>query len=199
VTIPNDRRPPVNNAQSDPSTRFPAIAREKMSDAQRQAYDALVAGPRGGARGPFNALLRSPDLMDKVQRVGEYVRFRTSIPARLNELAILVTGRAWGAKFEFYAHRILALKAGLSESIADAIARNERPKGMQPDEELVYDFATALHRDHVIDDALFKRAVATFGEHGVMDLIGVIGYYTLVSMVLNVAEVPLPPGEKSPF
>jgi 4-carboxymuconolactone decarboxylase len=189
----------VNNAQSDPSTRFPAIAREKMSDAQRQAYDALVAGPRGGARGPFNALLRSPDLMDKVQRVGEYVRFRTSIPARLNELAILVTGRAWGAKFEFYAHRILALKAGLSESIADAIARNERPKGMQPDEELVYDFATALHRDHVIDDALFKRAVATFGEHGVMDLIGVIGYYTLVSMVLNVAEVPLPPGEKSPF
>jgi 4-carboxymuconolactone decarboxylase len=189
----------VNNAQSDPSTRFPAIAREKMSDAQRQAYDALVAGPRGGARGPFNALLRSPDLMDKVQRVGEYVRFRTSIPARLNELAILVTGRAWGAKFEFYAHRILALKAGLSESIADAIARNERPKGMQPDEELVYDFATALHRDHVIDDALFKRAVAAFGEHGVMDLIGVIGYYTLVSMVLNVAEVPLPPGEKSPF
>lgn len=150
----------MNNAQSDPSTRFPAIAREKMSDAQRQAYDALVAGPRGGARGPFNALLRSPDLMDKVQRVGEYVRFRTSIPARLNELAILVTGRAWGAKFEFYAHRILALKAGLSESIADAIARNERPKGMQPDEELVYDFATALHRDHVIDDALFKRAVA---------------------------------------
>jgi 4-carboxymuconolactone decarboxylase len=189
----------VNNAQSDPSTRFPAIPRDKMTDAQRQAYDALVAGPRGGARGPFNALLRSPDLMDKVQRVGEYVRFRTSIPAKLNELAILVTGRTWGAKFEFYAHRILALKAGLGESIADAIARNERPGGMEPDEELVYEFATAIQRDHVVNDALFTRAVARFGEPGVMDLIGVIGYYTLVSMVLNVAEVPLPPGEKSPW
>jgi len=104
-----------------------------------------------------------------------------------------------GPKFEFYADRILALKAGLAESIADAVARNERPKGMQPDEELVYDFCTTLHRDRFVSDALFGRAVAAFGEQGVIDLIGVTGYYTMVSMVLNVADVPLPPGEKSPW
>jgi len=181
------------------STRFPEIPRDRMTDAQKQAYDAIVAGPRGGARGPFNALLRSPELMDKVQRVGEYVRFKSVIPARLNELAILVNARVWGSKFEFYAHRILALKAGLAESIADAVTRNERPKGMQPDEELVYDFCTTLHRDRFVSDALFGRAVAAFSEQGVIDLIGVTGYYTMVSMVLNVADVPLPPGEKSPW
>ena len=189
----------MNDAQSDPSVRFPDIPREKMTEAQRQAFDAIVAGPRGGARGPFNALLRSPELMDRVQRVGEYVRFRSSIPQHLNELAILVNARVWGSKFEFYAHRVLAFKAGLAESIADAIARNERPKGMKPEEELVYDFCTTLHRDRFVDDALFRRTVAAFGEQGVIDLIGVTGYYSLVSMVLNVAEVPLPPGEKSPW
>jgi 4-carboxymuconolactone decarboxylase len=179
--------------------RFSVLTEQEMSEAQREAYRGIVSGPRGGARGPFNALLRSPELMDKVQRVGEYVRFKSVIPPRLNELAILVNARVWGSKFEFYAHRILGLKAGLAESIADAVARNERPKGMQPDEELVYELCTTLHRDRFVSDALFQRAVAAFGEQGVIDLIGVTGYYTMVSMVLNVADVPLPPGEKSPW
>lgn len=179
--------------------RFPTLSREQMTDTQRRAYDAIVAGPRGGARGPFNALLRSPELADRVQKVGEYLRFRSSVPARLNELAILVNARFWGSKFEFYAHRVLALKAGLAPAIADAVAANTRPADMQPDEALVYDFCATLHRQHVVDDALFERAVAAVGEGGVMDLIGVSGYYTLVSMVLNVAEVPLPDGEKSPW
>jgi 4-carboxymuconolactone decarboxylase len=179
--------------------RFPTLSREQMTDTQRRAYDAIVAGPRGGARGPFNALLRSPELADRVQKVGEYLRFRSSVPARLNELAILVNARFWGSKLEFYAHRVLALKAGLAPAIADAVAANTRPADMKPDEALVYDFCTALHRQHVVDDALFERAVAAVGEPGVMDLIGVSGYYTLVSMVLNVAEVPLPDGEKSPW
>lgn len=93
--------------------RFPTLSREQMTDTQRGAYDAIVAGPRGGARGPFNALLRSPELADRVQKVGEYLRFRSSVPARLNELAILVNARFGGSKFEFHAHRVLALKAGL--------------------------------------------------------------------------------------
>jgi 4-carboxymuconolactone decarboxylase len=182
-----------------PARRFPTLAREQMTEAQKRVYDGIVSGPRGGARGPFNALLRSPELADRVQKVGEYLRFNSSVPARLNELAIIVNARFWGSKYEFFAHRVLALKAGLAPSIADDVAKNTRPAGMKPDEELVYDFCTTLHRQHAIDDALFTRAVETVGEQGVIDLIGVSGYYTLVSMVLNVADVPLPPGEPSPW
>jgi 4-carboxymuconolactone decarboxylase len=170
-----------------------------MTEVQRRVHDGIVAGPRGGARGPFNALLRSPELADRVQKVGEYLRFNSSVPARLNELAIIVNARFWGSKYEFFAHRRLALEAGLAPAIADDIARNVRPSGMKTDEALTYDFCTTLHRHHEIDDELFARAVEAFGEQGVMDLLGVSGYYTLVSMVLNVAQVPLPPGEPSPW
>ncbi len=179
--------------------RFPALSREQMTDAQKRAYDAIVAGPRGGARGPFNALLRSPDLADRVQRVGEYLRFNSVLPARLNEFAIIINARFWGSKYEWFAHRKLALAAGLDVALADAVAENKRPARMKADEEVIYDFCTTLHRQHFVDDALFERAVAAFGEQGVMDLIGVSGYYTIVSMVLNVAEVSLPEGEKSPW
>ena len=179
--------------------RFPILDPERMSPAQKRAYDAIVSGPRGGARGPFNVLLRSPELADRVQRVGEYLRFSSSLPARLNEFAILVNARFWESKYEWYAHRPLAVKAGLAESIADDLAGNRRPAGMKADEELVYEFCTSLHRRHFVEDGLFERARATFGEQGVVDLIGVSGYYTLVSMVLNVAEIPLPEGVPAPW
>ena len=170
-----------------------------MTEAQRRVYQAIAGGPRGGVRGPFNALLRSPELADRVQKVGEYLRFDSSLPARLNELAILINARFWGSKYEWYAHRPLAEKGGLAPAIADDLARNVRPSKMQPDETVVYDFCTALHTTHAVDDAIFTRAVAVLGERGVMDLIGVSGYYTLVSMVLNVAEIPLPAGAASPW
>jgi 4-carboxymuconolactone decarboxylase len=170
-----------------------------MTEAQKRVYQSIAAGPRGGVRGPFNALLRSPELADRVQRVGEYLRFGTSLPARLNELAILVNARFWGSKYEWYAHRPLAEKGGLAPAIADDLARNRRPQSMQPDETVVYEFCTALHTTHAVDDALFDRAVAVLGERGVMDLIGVSGYYTLVSMVLNVADIPLPAGAPAPW
>lgn len=170
-----------------------------MTEAQQRVYQAIAGGPRGGVRGPFNALLRSPELADRVQKVGEYLRFDSSLPPRLNELAILVNARFWGSKYEWYAHRPLAEKSGLAPAIADDLARSVRPSGMQPDETVVYDFCTALHTTHAVDDAIFARAVAVLGERGVMDLIGVSGYYTLVSMVLNVAEVPLPAGAASPW
>jgi 4-carboxymuconolactone decarboxylase len=179
--------------------RFPELQRDQMTDAQKRVYESIAGGPRGGVRGPFNALLRSPDLADLVQKLGEHLRFRSSVPARLNELAIIINARFWGSKYEFFAHRRLAIKAGLAESIAEDVARDRRPATMQPDEELVYDFCTTLHRTHVVDDALFERAKQAFGEQGVIDLLGVSGYYTLVSMVLNVAAVPLPPGEPSPW
>jgi 4-carboxymuconolactone decarboxylase len=179
--------------------RFSTLEPERMSPAQKRVYDAIVGGPRGGARGPFNVLLRSPELADRVQKVGEYLRFNSSLPPRLNEFAILVNARFWESKYEWYAHRPLAAKGGLAESIADDLAGNRRPAGMKPDEEVVYDFCTMLHRQHFVDGALFDRAVAVLGEQGVVDLIGVSGYYTLVSMVLNVAEVPLPDGVSSPW
>ncbi len=179
--------------------RFPDLKREQMTDAQKRVYDAIAGGPRAGVRGPFGPLLRSPELTDRVQKLGEYLRYNSSLPARLNEFAILINARFWDSKYEWYAHKPLALKGGLAESIADDLAQNKRPANMKPDEELVYDLCTVLHRRHFIDDALFKRAVAMLGEPGVIDLVAVSGYYTLVSMVLNVAEVPLPPGEKSPW
>jgi len=179
--------------------RFPNLESERMSDAQKRVHDAIAGGPRGGVRGPFGVLLRSPELADRVQKVGEHLRFGSSLPARLNELAILINARFWGSKYEWHAHKPFALKGGLAESIADDVAQNRRPAGMKPDEELVYDFCTTLHRTHFVDDALFRRAVAQLGEQGVVDLIGVSGYYTLVSMVLNVADIPLPAGAPSPW
>ena len=174
--------------------RFKQLEKSEMTDAQRKAYEGIVSGPRGGARGPFNALLRSPDLADRVQRVGEYVRFKSSLPARLNELAILVTARHWNAQYEWYAHNQLALKAGLDPRISAAIALGKRPATMQEDEAAVYDFCKELHEKKFVGDASYAAALSRFGEHGVMDLIGASGYYTMVSMVLNVDRYPLPEG-----
>jgi 4-carboxymuconolactone decarboxylase len=178
--------------------RFPEIKQEQMNDAQKRVYEE-IASSRGSVRGPFGVLLRSPDLADRWQRLGEYVRFKTSLPPRLNEFAILITARFWGSKYEWFAHKPLAIKGGLAESIADDLAQNRRPANMKPDEELVYEFCTALHRQHFLDDPLFKRAKETLGERGVIDLVAVSGFYVAVSMVLNVAEIPIPPGEKSPW
>jgi 4-carboxymuconolactone decarboxylase len=176
--------------------RFKELTPETMTPEQKKAADAIQSGPRGaGLRGPFNALLRSPDLCDLVQRVGAYVRYSSSIPARLNEMAIIMAGRKWTAQYEFYAHRRLAIEAGLSPAICDAIAAGTRPGNMQTDEAEVYDFCSELLASGHVSDATFRRVSDRFGERGVIDLIGAIGYYSLVSMVLNVDGVPLPAGQ----
>lgn len=175
--------------------RFPEISLEQMTGEQRRVAEEIMAGPRGGMRGPFNTWLRSPGVADTYQKVGAHVRFRTSLPPRLNELAILVTARVWTAQFEWWAHRRLALEGGLSPRIIDAIAQGRRPRGMQEDERIVHDFSLELHRDRRVSDKTFEAAVKAFGEQGVVDLIAACAYYTAVSMTLNVAEVPLPEGE----
>jgi len=179
--------------------RFPDIPRDQLNDAQKQVYDAIAGGPRGGVRGPFGPLLRSPELADRVQKLGEYLRFNSSLPPRLNEMAILINARFWESKYEWNAHKPFALNGGLAESIADDLAQNRRPRNMKPDEEIVYEVCTSLHKTHFVDDALFKRAVGALGERGVVDLVAVSGYYTLVSMVLNVAQIPLPAGASAPW
>jgi 4-carboxymuconolactone decarboxylase len=150
--------------------RFPDIPRDRLTEAQKEVYDAIASGPRGGVRGPFGPLLRSPELTDRVQKLGEYLRFNSSLSPRLNEMAILINARTWESKYEWFAHKPLAVKGGLAESIADDVAQNKRPSNMKPDEEVVYDMCMALHKTHFVDDALFKRAVSVLGERGVIDL-----------------------------
>jgi 4-carboxymuconolactone decarboxylase len=176
--------------------RFEELTPATMTPEQQRVAAAIEAGPRGaGLRGPFNALLRSPELCDLVQRLGAYVRFRSALPPALNELAICLVGRRWTAQYEFYAHRRLALAAGVAPAVLDAIAAGRRPHGLAADEAAIYDFTTALLESGEVSDAAFAAVHARFGERGVIDLIGTVGYYTLVAMVLNVERVPLPDGE----
>jgi len=175
--------------------RFKPLTAEQMTPAQKQMSDSIQSGPRGaGLRGPFKALMRSPELGELVQRVGAHIRFKSSIPPALNELAILLAGRKWNAQVEFWAHREMGLKAGMRPEVADAIAAGERPDPITPDEAVVHDFChELLHTTHV-SDARFKAVVDRFGEQGVVDLVGALGYYSLVSMALNVDRVQLPEG-----
>ncbi len=150
-------------------------------------------------RGPFDALLRSPELADRMQKLGAYVRFESSLPARLNELAILVTARHWGAQYEWWAHRKLAERAGLAPAIADDIAEGRRPGALGPDEAAVVDFCRELNETKHVSDAAWRAALERLGERGVVDLIGTCGYYTVVSMVLNATRHPLPEGVAPPL
>lgn len=183
----------------DQGPRFKPLAEAEMDEPQRRVYRAIAAGPRGAVRGPFNALLRSPELADRAQKLGEYLRFANSLPAPLNELAILVTARAWSAQYEWYAHAKLAAQAGLGLNLIQEIKNKRRPGKMSGDEAAVYDFCTELHEKKEVSDTAFAAVLERFGERGVVDLIGVSGYYTLVSMVLNVDRVPLPDGQPDPL
>lgn len=184
---------------TDRPPRFPPLEPDQMTPGQRAAAEAIRAGPRGGLRGPFQAWLRSPELADRLQKVGEFVRFNSSVPARLNELAILITARAWDAQFEWWAHHWLALEAGLDPAVAADIAEGRRPAAMQADEAVVYDFCTELRTTRRVSDATLAAALELLGEVGVIELIGVSGYYDVVSMTLNVAHVKPPADAQLPF
>ena len=189
----------IGAAVAATSDRFPQLSLDSMTPAQRKVADAILTGPRKDLAGPFNAWLRSPELADRLQKVGEYLRFNTSLDKRLNEMAIIMTAQHWGSTFEWYAHAPLALKAGLDPKIVEAIGAGKKPESMKDDEAIVWEFSTQLRRDHAVDDAVYQKAVAKFGEQGVMDLVAVNGYYDLVSMTLNVARVTPPEGEAMPF
>jgi 4-carboxymuconolactone decarboxylase len=179
--------------------RMAEIPLDKMSAAQRTVADSIMSGPRKSIGGPFNAWLRSPELADRLQKVGEYVRFNSSLDKRVNEMAILMTAQAWGSTYEWYAHEPLALKAGLDPAIVAAIGAGRKPDNMKDDEAIVWEFTTQLRRDHAVDDAIYARALEKFGERGIIDLVGVNGYYDAVSMTLNVARVKPPADAQLPF
>jgi 4-carboxymuconolactone decarboxylase len=172
----------------DGPDRLPPIAPAEWSSAQREVAETMIAGPRGAVLAPFVPLLRSPELANHVQRLGEHLRYRSAIGLRLTELAILVTSSEWQQPIEWAIHVPIAEREGIARSTIDALARRDRPPAMTDDEAAVYELCTELHRARCISDATWARAITLFGEHGVMDLIGINGYYALLAMVMNGAR-----------
>ena len=176
--------------------RMPEIPADKMTEAQKKAAEEFAAGRGMAVFGPFVPLLRSPEVMLRAKAMGDYLRFKNSLPAKLSEFTILITSRQWTQQYEWDVHYPIAVKAGLNPEIAKAVAEGRRPQNMPADEELVYDFVTELHDTQSVSDGTYARAVARFGEQGVIDMIGVNGYYTFLAMVMNTARTALPPDHK---
>lgn len=173
--------------------RLPPIPAEKMSEAQQKAAAEYMAA-RGPLTGPWNVLLRSPDLINRQRGVSDYVRFNSVLSPKLSEFVILITARHWAQQYVWNAHHPAALKGGLNPEIAKAVAEGRRPHQMAEDEEIAYDFSIELQRNHSVSDATYARALAKFGERGIVDMIGLTGHYTTISMVLNTARTGLPAG-----
>ncbi|HWN39289.1 MAG TPA: carboxymuconolactone decarboxylase family protein [Gammaproteobacteria bacterium] len=172
--------------------RMPPLPKEQLTDEQTQALAEFVAA-RGQPTGPWNVLLRSPELMKRTRGLSDYLRFESPLPGYLREFVILMTARQWGQNYEWNAHYPLAIDEGFSAEMAQAIVEGRRPDGMLEDEEILYDFVLELQRNHSVSDATYERAVERFGEQGVVETVSLVGYYTMISMILNTARTPLPP------
>jgi len=198
------------NIPATDSRRFQLIPAENLTPEQRVLSDAIKSGPRaklassgaskpGPLGGPFNVWLRSPGIGDLVQKLGEEIRFRSSLAGKRNELAILLVSRHWTSQYEWVAHHKLALEGGLNPAIAADIAQGRQPANMDADETIVYNFSRELHETQKVSDATYKAALERFGERGVVDLISVNGFYVLVSMCLNVDGTHVPSGTPLPL
>jgi 4-carboxymuconolactone decarboxylase len=181
--------------------RMPPVPREKMTEAQKKAADELAAGARGSGSlaGPFVPLLRSPEFMSRLQKTGEYLRFQNSLGPKITEFVILMTARQWTQQYEYDAHEPLGLKAGVKQELITAITEGRRPTGMAADEEAAYDFCIELRENQSVSDATYARVVSKFGDQGVIDMTGLVGYYTTLAMIMNVSRTPLPEGKKPPL
>jgi len=175
--------------------RFKPLTYDQLTPEQKAMVEHLFAGERGGMNGPFNVLLRSPEMGDLAQKLGAQLRFHSALSAKQRELAIIITARYWTAQYEWTAHRRLAMQAGITPAIADAIAAGKRP-ALEPDEEIVYNFCNEILNTKQVSDATYKAAVDKLGERGVVDLTALVGYYQFVSMILNLDRYPLPDGVK---
>lgn len=182
-----------------PADRMPPIPPEKYTDAQKKAAAEITSGPRGALVGPFIPLLRSPELMSRLQRVGEYLRFEGKFEANIREFLILIIARQWTQQFEWYSHESLALKAGIKPDTIKAIAEMRRPPQMTADEAMLYDFVAELRLRQSVSDAAYEPVVSRFGEQGVIDITVLCGYYTLLGMMMNTTRTPLPPGQAPPL
>ena len=175
--------------------RLTELQPDAMSPEQRRVVENVTAGKRGRVPAPMRAWLHSPVLADRAQSLGEFLRYDTSLGPALCEFAILITARFWTSHYEWYAHKKLALQAGLDPALIDAIARRDPPRFPDEKTAVIYDYARSMHEKHGIEPALHNRAVDLLGERGVVELVGVLGYYTMVSMTLNGFGLGLPEGE----
>jgi 4-carboxymuconolactone decarboxylase len=177
--------------------RLKLLSPGEMNDDQKQTYEESIAGKRGAAPAPMMAWLNSPEMARHATRLGEQLRFNTIFPPKLSEIAILVTARHWTAHYEWWAHKRLALKGGMDPKIIDDIRDRRTPRFDDPKGQMIYDVAKSLHEGHGLTDALYAEAVNVLSERGLVEVIGLCGYYTLVSMTLNTFEFELPAGEVS--
>jgi 4-carboxymuconolactone decarboxylase len=173
---------------------MPPISADKMTEDQKRSAAEFREARGSNLGGPFVPLMRSPEVLSRARAMGDYLRFKSVLPPRLREFVILMTARQWTQQYEWNAHHPLALKAGLDPAIAQALAEGRRPASMPPEEETLYDFFDELHRNGSVSDATYGGMVSRFGEQGVIDTIGTIGYYTLLAMVMNTARTPLGEG-----
>jgi 4-carboxymuconolactone decarboxylase len=175
-------------------TRFAPLKADELSPAQKAWADAIAVPPRNAKFGspPYRAYIRDPELAPRLSALSDYLRWNTALPPRLSEFAILLTARQWTAQYEWFAHYPLALKAGLDEKILGDVAAGRRPENMRDDEAALYDLVTALYRDRKVADPVYQAALKKFGERGIMDVIGIIGYYDLVSMTLITMQASAP-------
>jgi 4-carboxymuconolactone decarboxylase len=189
----------VNGAAMSKEPRFPQLTMDQLNEQQRPLGEKIMKISSVGIAGPYNPLLRSPVMAQRLYDLLDYLRWHSSVPARLTEFAILIQARLWRSQVEWYAHYPLAIKAGLSEKVAADLKANRRPDGMQPDEAAVYDFCMELSTRHEVSDATFNRAKELLGEQAVVDLSALSGTYVTVAMVLAAAEETVPPGKEPPF
>jgi 4-carboxymuconolactone decarboxylase len=174
--------------------RLPPIPADRLTDAQRKAMQEFEAARKAPVSGPFWPLLRSPEVMNRARAMGDYLRFNSVLPPRLSEFAIIITARQWTQNYEWDVHAPLAQQGGLRRAIIDAVADGRRPDGMADDEDALYALCDELHRTQSVSDVTYGRAVKLFGEQGVIDILGISGYYTMLAMVLNTARTPVTAG-----
>jgi len=179
--------------------RLSSFDPENMSAAQKTVHDKIASGPRGSVRGPFAKLIVNPAVADSVQSMGAMLRFDGSLSDRQRELAILVTARHWTAQYEWYAHAKIATEAGIPDNVLSAISQRRRPSFVNAEESVVYEFANELLEKQNVGDEIYDWAVELLGEPGVVELIALVGYYGIISMVLNVSQVALPDGVEPPL
>jgi len=172
--------------------RLPTIPPAQYTAEQKQAAADFEAARKVPVFGPFEPLMHSPEVMSQARAMGDYLRYKSAIGNTLSELAILVTAREWTQDYEWFVHYPIALKAGIRQEITDAIAEGRRPAAMNPDEETVYDYSMELLKNKQVSNATFERAKSRFGTRGVVDLTGIVGYYTFLGMQLNAAQYPAP-------
>jgi 4-carboxymuconolactone decarboxylase len=184
-----------------PAPRLPTIAEEKLTPAQRHLRDAIASGPRGRLimNGPFGCFLHAPEYGDVAQQLGAFVRYKTSLPPRLSEFAILTTARFWRAQYEWFAHAPMAERAGVAPQTIRDLRANRRPARAPADERAIYDFIKELYRTRRVSDASYRRVHKLLGDAGMVELVGILGYYALISMTLNVFRAAIPDDQPLPF